>query len=316
MGYKPKAEASGNSNNFTPKVAPNGKPYLFPTPNAGNQAARISLIVDLGTQEREDFEDPKTKEVKPQKPVQQVVVFADLVDEIVDYGGDIGEQQYRLMLNKSFKGDIQGIAFTAVPPRDEKGNMIEGKEWTFHPQNLLTKLAKATENEQILGSSRDDNMDISQLLGAAFYADVEVKETEGKKKDADGKTKTYKNVNFKQAGKVPQVKGKPVDVDELRVEPLIINHDNVTEETLLVLRREIINMMKLAPEYSGSTLEKLLTARGDAAPEPKEKTEEAEPEQETPAAKPKADKKATGKNKPAPVQTPADEESEDPDIPF
>ena len=71
------------------------------------QAARISLIVDIGTQERPDFEEKDKQgnviEVKPQKPAQQVVVFADLVDQVVDYGGDIGEKQYRLMLNKELQ---------------------------------------------------------------------------------------------------------------------------------------------------------------------------------------------------------------------
>ena len=303
MAYKPKAEA--NKTERAPTVAPNGVAYKFPVPNAGNQAARISLIVDLGTQDREDFEDPKTKELKPQKPVQQVVVFADLVDEIVDYGGDIGEKQYRLMLNKSFKGDIQGIAFTAVPPRDADGNLIEGKIWSFHAQNLLTKLAKATGNDHILGVTEDDNMDISALLGAAFYADVEVKETEGKKKDAEGKAVTYTNVNFKGAGKVPVVKGKPVDVDELQVTPMIINHENVTEETLVILRGKILQLMKQAPEYSGSRLEELLKAKGEGDV-PAKTGNPIEPKNK-PEAEPKAEKKPAGKKNTTPAaQTPAD----------
>lgn len=315
MAYKPKAEAGSNVDR-EPKVAPNGVAYKFPVPNAGNQAARISLIVDIGTQEREDFEDKETGEVKPQKPVQQLVVFADLVDEIVDYGGDIGEKQYRLMLNKSFKGDIQGVAFTAVPPRDVKGNMIEGRIWTFHPQNLLTKLAKATGNEHILGVNNDDNMDITALLGAAMYADVEVSETESKKKDADGKSKTYTNVNFKQANKVPVNKGKPLEVEELEVEPLIINHDNVTEETLVFLRKDIIKLMKLAPEYAGSNLEKLLTAKGEGEVpakegKPLEAKNKTEPVAEEEAPAKTTAKKAPAKKKEAPVQTPADEEDGD-----
>lgn len=310
-GYKPNAEASSNNTTRTPTVAPNGVAYKFPVPNSGNQAARISLIVDLGTQDREDFEDKNTGETKPQKPVQQVVVFADLVDEIVDYGGDIGEKQYRLMLNKNFKGDIQGVAFTAVPPRDADGNMIEGKIWTFHPQNLLTKLAKASGNDHILGVNEDDNMDISALLGAAIYADVEVKETEAKKKDADGKAKIYHNVNFKGASKVPMNKGKPLEVEELSVEPLIINHNNVTEETLILIRGKILAMMKLAPEYSGSKLEELLKSKGEGdVPAKTGKAIEAPAEQE----EPKAEKKAAGKKNTKPAeQTPADE---DPDIPF
>lgn len=265
MSYKP----TNTSNNDKPKssgVAPNGVAYKYPVPEAGNQSARISLIVDIGTQEREDFEDPNTGEIKPQKPVQQVVVFADLVDQVVDYGGDIGEKQYRLMLNKNFKGDIQGINFTAVPPRDADGNLIEGKIWTFHPANLLTKLAKATGNEHILGVDQDNNMDIAALLGAAFYADVEVKENDSGKKNDAGEPIIYRNVNFKGASKLPLVKGKPVEVEDLQVKPVIINHNNVTEETLVLIRGKVLEMMKKAKEYEGSNLQKLVVGKVEEKP--------------------------------------------------
>lgn len=273
--YKP----AGQNQSSTPKsngIAPNGVAYKYPVPEGGSQAARISLIVDIGTQEREDFEDTKTGEVKPQKPVQQVVVFADLVDQVVDYGGDIGEKQYRLMLNKNFKGDIAGVNFTAVPPRDADGNMIDGKNWTFHPANLLTKLAKATGNEQILGVDIENNMDISALLGAGFYADVEVKTTDSGKKKEDGTPIIYNNVNFKGAAKLPMVKGKQLEIDELQVTPMILNHNNVTEETLVYIRGKVLSMMKLAPEYQGSKLQKLLESdqavSAPAQEKPKAKT--------------------------------------------
>lgn len=276
MSYKPQTAQTATKSVNT-GIAPNGKPYLYPKPEAGNQAARISLIVDIGTQEREDFEDKATGEVKPQKPVQQVVVFADLVDQVVDYGGDIGEKQYRLMLNKSFSGVIQGINFTAVPPRDADGNMIKDKVWTFHPANALTKLAKATGNDQILGVDTENNMDISQLLGAAFYADVDVKETDSGKKKEDGTPIIYTNVNFKGASKLPQVKGKPVEVDALQVEPMILNHFNITEETLPLIRGKVLEMMKKAAEYQGSPLQKLVGGNeqgvGKIQAEPEQKEE-------------------------------------------
>ena len=57
--------------------------------------------------------------------------------------------------------------------RDGEGKIIEtNKPWTFHPANMLTKLAKATGNEHILGVDEASNMDIGVLLGAGFYADV------------------------------------------------------------------------------------------------------------------------------------------------
>jgi len=300
MSYIPKSQGSAKQAGSYSNVAPNGVAYKFPIPEAGNQSARISLIVDVGTQKREDFVDEATKVVTPQKPCQQVVIFADLVDQVVDYGGDIGEKQYRLMLNKNFRGDIQGVNFTAVPPRDAEGKLIEGKVWTFHPQNLLTKIAKATGNDHILGTDANNNMNIAELLGAAFYADVEVTSTKDKngKKDDKGNVIVYNNVNFKGASKLPMVKGKPVEVEELTTKPLIINHNNVTKETLVFLRGKVIAMMKAAPEYEGSVLQKLLES-----PEASKPVEEDEPQ--APAAKPAKAAKA----KAAPAEDQGDDDS-------
>lgn len=264
MSYKPQAQSNTSGERKPSGIAPNGVAYKYPVPEGGSQAARISLIVDIGTQKRPDFEEKDKQgnviEVKPQKPAQQVVVFADLVDQVVDYGGDIGEKQYRLMLNKNFKGDIDGINFTAVPYRDGEGKIIEtNKPWTFHPANMLTKLAKATGNEHILGVDEASNMDIGVLLGAGFYADVEVKSNDSGKKKDDGTPIIYTNVNFKGASKLPMVKGKQLEIDELQAEPLILNHDNVTEETLVLIRGKVLEMMKQAKEYEGSNLQKLLS---------------------------------------------------------
>jgi hypothetical protein len=309
MSYTPKAQGNTKSDSGYSKTAPNGEAYKFPVPDAGNQSARISLIVDIGTQEREDFVDPTTKVVTPQKPCQQVVVFADLVDQVVDYGGDIGEKQYRLMLNKNFRGDIQGINFTAVPPRDAEGKLIEGKNWTFHPQNLLTKIAKASGNEHILGTDPNNNMNINELLGAAFYADVEVTSTPDKngKKDSSGNVIVYNNVNFKGASKLPMVKGKPVEVEELSATPLILNHNNVTKETVIFLRGKVISIMKAAPEYEGSVLQSLLESADTPKPEKAEK----------PATE-KADKPAPKKAEPKKAEPKVEEPIEDYDesIPF
>jgi hypothetical protein len=271
MSYKPQAQSNTSGERKPSGIAPNGVAYKYPVPEGGSQAARISLIVDIGTQERPDFEEKDKQgnviEVKPQKPAQQVVVFADLVDQVVDYGGDIGEKQYRLMLNKNFKGDIEGINFTAVPYRDGEGKMIEtNKPWTFHPANMLTKLAKATGNEHILGTDEATNMDIGFLLGAGFYADVEVKTNDSGKKKDDGTPIIYTNVNFKGASKLPMVKGKQLEIDELQAEPLILNHDNVTEETLVLIRGKVLEMMKQAKEYEGSNLQKLLSKGKVEAP--------------------------------------------------
>lgn len=263
MSYKPQQNQNTERKANT-GVAPNGVAYKYPVPEGGNQAARISLIVDVGTQPR-FYEDKATGEITEKKPAKQLVVFADLVDQVVDYGGDIGEKQYRLMLNNNFKGNIKGVDFIGMPPRDADGNQIQGKLWTFHPTSLLTKLAKATGCDNILGVSQEDNMDISQLLGKAFYADVSVNSVDSGKKRDDGTPIIYNNVNFKGASKLPMVKGKPLEVEELQVKPVILNHNNVTEETVVLLRGKVLQMMKQAPEYAGSKLEQLLNSSNSSS---------------------------------------------------
>ena len=133
--FKPK-----NAN--APSTGGDGLPRNFPTPKAGSRRARVSLIVDLGTQEREPFNAGKPDE-KPQKPCQQVAVFADLVADTVDYGGDIGKAHYRLMLNGSFGGVLKGINFDV-----EKA--LEGEDL----DNLLLKIKDACEGRV---SRRDDD---------------------------------------------------------------------------------------------------------------------------------------------------------------
>lgn len=273
MSYIPKSQVNKKEGTFT-GIAPNGLPYLYPVPDAGNQSARVSLIVDVGTQERDAFEDKETGQTKEQKPVQQVVVFVDLVDQIVNYGGDIGEKQYRLLLNGVYDRKITGINFTAVPPRDADGNMVQGKLWTFHTNSLLTRLAKATGNDHILGQSPADNMDISALLGCGLYVDVQVKSTPDKngKKDKDGNVIVYHNVKCAGVSKLPLVKGKPVEVEELQCTPMILNHDNITEETLPFIRGNVLEMMRKAPEWEGSNLQKLVGDKKET-PQPVESEE-------------------------------------------
>lgn len=308
MAFKPKDSGNrGNGGNFEDT-------RNLPVPRAGSRKARVSLIVDLGVQEREDFEDPNTGEVKPQKPCQQIAAFADLVADRVDYGGNIGKQQYRLMLNKSFMGEIQGVNFQCVPPTDAKGKRIDGKPWGFHPANLLTKLAKAVGREDI---AVDDpkgkhSLDISQLLNLPFMAQVEVKETESKdKKDDEGNPIVYKNVNFKGATSVPEDDdGNPIEVAELDAEPLCITFDDAKPEHIKFIRAGLLKKIKLAKNYAGSQMEKAIQAfeaedGGDEQGEQEDKPAEKE--------KPKATaKKPAATKKPAPA--PAEEE--DSDLPF
>jgi hypothetical protein len=279
-----------------------------PIPKSGARKARISLIVDLGVQQRDDFEEIKdgVTVTRPQKPCQQVAVYADLVNDVVDYGGVIGKQQYRLCLNKQFAGVMEGVNFAASPPKDAKGNLVPGKPWALHPQNLLTKLAKATGHLEIIPDEGQYGMDISRLLDEPFIADVEVAEKDSGKKDAKGEPIIYRNVNFKGASKVGTKESDDLDDDgnaieipdtvaALRNPALCITFDNATEEAVKVLRAGVIKMIKQAENYAGSNMQKAIEAYEAARGVPSTAASEAED----------ADNPATGAEAPAPKAKPA-----------
>ena len=304
MAFKPK-NANGPSNGGFEDTR------NYPVPRAGQRKARVSLIIDLGEQNREDYEDPKTKELKPQKPCQQLAVFCDLTHDTVDYGGKIGKQHYRMMVNKSFQGAVVGINFQAVPPKDANGNLIAGKKWGFHPANALTKLAKAIGKDEII-----ESMDVEQLLDVPFMCQVEVKITDDKngKKDADGKLIQYKNVNFKGAAPVVEDDdGVAQEVNELAQPARCIQFDNATVEDIQFIRANLIKQIKLANDYAGSQMQAAIEefeAKQKSAGA--DDSDEAEQEDETPAAKPVAKKTAAAKK---PVKPPVDDASDD-DVPF
>lgn len=261
-GFKPQNTGSNSTRNFD-----NTK---YPTPQAGTVDARIALIVDLGTQAREDFEDTTTGALKPQKPCQQVAIFADLVDDIVDYGAVIGEQPYRLCLNKTFGGKLEGVNFTPVPSKDGNGKIIQGKIWTFTGTSLLSKLAKATGHEEILGGNEKDNMDISLLLGEPLMINVEVKETDSGKTNDKGEPIIYTNVSAKGYTPIPIKKGKKLEVEELRCTPKCVTFDNATVEDVKILRPMVITKIKAALNFEGSQMEKAIKeyelSKGESAP--------------------------------------------------
>lgn len=276
MAFKPKTQPSEGKN--FPVVQRN-----YPVPEDGARPARVSLIVDMGIQEREDFEDKKTGEVRPQKPCQQIAVFVDLVEDRVDYGGDIGEQLYRLPVNSIFKGEFKGINFLAVPQKDGDGNILKDEDgkWlppTLHPASPVTKIAKAVGKPDVIHS-----MDIEQLLGQAFMATVEVKKTVSKDKvdEETGQPITYTNVNFK--GAAPVYKG--FKISDLDAEPLLISFENATPETVKFIRANLRKQIKLAKDYPGSQMQKAIEAYEASLAADRESDEEGE---KKPATKPKA----------------------------
>lgn len=281
MSFKPKNSNTPRSNNSGENTG------LFPVPKGGSRKARVSLIVDLGEQNRPDFEDEKTGETKPQKPCQQVAIFADLVNDTVDYGGTIGKQHYRLLLNKQFAGEITGINFMFVPPKDAKGKIIDGKPWTLHPANLMTKLAKAVNKPDIIESG-----DIEQLLDCPFMAQVEVKEKDSGKQNDKGEPIIYRNVNYKGCSEVPlDDDDEPMQVAELNTEAKCITFQNAKVEDIKFIRKKLIDMIKLANDYAGSNMEKAIQAfeaqQNSDAPE---EAEEEKPKPTKPAAKKPAKK--------------------------
>lgn len=306
MAFKPKAQPKQGGGTFE-------NTSNYPTPRPGLRKARVSLIVELGEQEREEYEDPKTKEMRYPEPAQQVAVFVDLVNDVVDYGGSIGMQQYRLPINNTFKSEFKGINFITVPQKDADGNILKDKDgkwlpYILHPASPLTKIAKASGNEAVIKSH-----DIEQLLNAALMVDVEVKITEDKngKTDADGNIIKYKNVNFKGVAKVPEDDdGNPGEVKPLTATPRCITFENAKKEDIQFIRKNLRAMIKLAKDYAGSNMQKAIEAFEAEQPA---QEEAAAP---TPAATPAL---ATRRRTPAPPPKPETGtgfDDMDSDVPF
>lgn len=227
--------------------------FNAPVPRGGSRKARVSLIVDLGIQARDDFEDPITKELKPQKPCQQVVMFADLTSDVVDYGA-IGKAPYRLMLNGVFDRKIKGINFTATAPKDAKGNIMQGKPWGFHPASLLTKVAKAVKKPEVITS-----MDITQLLDIPLMVTVDVSEKASGKMNAKGEEIIYKNVNYKGCSEVPlDDNDEPIVVAPLQCKPMCITFDDVQPNQIKFIRKNVLELIKQATNFEGSQMQKAI----------------------------------------------------------
>jgi hypothetical protein len=327
MAFKPKNSGKEPSGDFEPRN--------LPTPKDGNRPARLSLIIDLGTQDREDFEETDGTK-KPQKPCQQIVVFADLVKDVVDYGGKIGKQQYRMLLNKSFQGVPVGINFTTTPPKDAKGNLIQGKPWGLHPANLLTKVAKAVGKEEIIYDDRKNpnSLDIEQLLNEPFMINVEVKKTPAldkqtgeAKKDKEGKPIVYTNVNFKGATPLPMVavldaEGEDTGEEKLMKVPALtqparcVTFESATVDDIQYIRPSIIKIIKQANDYAGSQMQAAIEAFEAKAAGNDDNDDEGE-EAAAPAPAPAP---ATTKRKPAAAPKPQPKavvgDDMDDDIPF
>lgn len=176
------------------------------------------------------------------KPRQEIAVFADLVDNIVNYGGEIGDKPYRALLNKTWKGEVRGLGLSVVPPQGKGG------VWTFAPNSMLTELAKVTKQKQITdGSDKAALNNIGLILGKSLMVDM-VKNVDGEK--------VY--VNVQGIGTVPNALEKTIDYS--LVNPVGVSFDTVTVEILkeAQLRGNIIKKIKSADNYVGSKMEKAI----------------------------------------------------------
>ncbi len=181
-------------------------------------------------------------QVRQPKDRQEIAVFADLVGNVVDYGGEIGKKPYRVLLNKTWKGDIRGLGLAVVPPQSNSG------VWTFAPNSMLTELAKVTRQNTITdGTVKNDLNNIGLILGKSLMVDVV------KVEDGD---KVY--VNVKGISSVPSQLAKLIDYD--LVNPVGISFEDVTVESLKAagIRGSIIKKIKQANNYQGSKMQKAI----------------------------------------------------------
>lgn len=183
-------------------------------------------------------------QVRQPKDRQEIAVFADLVGNVINYGGEIGEKPYRALLNKTWKGEIRGLGLAVVPPQKQGG------VWTFAPNSMLTELAKVTRQNTITdGTVKNDLNNIGLILGKSLMVDVV------KTEDGD---KIY--VNVKGISSVPSQLAKLIDYN--LVTPVGISFTDATVELLVAagIRGSIIKKIKQANNYQGSNMQKAIEA--------------------------------------------------------
>jgi hypothetical protein len=313
MAFKPKSETDRPQREYEPRN--------IPVPRGGLRKGRISLIVDLGVQENEEYVDPKTQETRQPKPCQQVAVFIDLTHDVVDYGGQIGTAPYRISVNHNFAGEWTGINFKPGPQRDPQGNILKDAngKWlpkVIPPTNMIAKLCKAVGRSDIAVEGNKHSFDLEQLLNQPLTVTVEVKETPDKngKKDKEGNTIVYKNVNFKSVTPVPEDDdGNPQNVNPLAMPARVISFDSATKEDIKFIRSGLIKKIKLAQDYAGSAMQRAIEAF--ESEQNQDEGDEDEAPAPTPAPAPKPAAKAPKKNAPAPKSDTGFDDMDD-DVPF
>jgi len=224
----------------------------WPRPEAGVTLAAVSMIVDMGIQNRPDFVDQTGKKV-PRKPVQQLAVLVDLLTQTHDWGGDIGIKQIRLPLYNTFEGQVLGHDFVVY--KQEDGVV------TFNPKSKMAKLTSACgATKELIANGHD----VEALLGKALMVEVTEREYNG-------------NFYHKIKGVMPVMKGLPIP--KLEAAPIIVAFETCTEEQAKLIRSDVRKQIMKANNYQGSTIQKVFVKMGfdengiDATPAKKQEAE-------------------------------------------
>lgn len=237
---------------------------------------------------------------------QEVAIMADCTEMFIDYGEEIGEKPYRVMLNKSWMGDVQGFQLKKVPPTKK------GDPWTVKGNTKLAEIFTATGHKDLMDVDLED-ADISVILGEAMNLSIE----------KSGDNDQY--VNIGKCVQLKKKKGQLEEVEDLIDEPLLILFDNATADLLeqAHVRGDIIKKIKSAVDYEGSAMQEAVEeyerrnkakfkAKAEEADDGEEGDDDEEEEQPQRKVKPAA-KATKGKAKTKPKKEPEPEDDEDQD---
>lgn len=209
------------------------------------------------------------------KDAQEVAYIVDLVDHYVEYG-DLGEKQFRVMLNnRDFTtGKLKGFALSVVKPKGKDG------DWTYSALSMHSKLASATYTDLVA----EDN-DVSALLDKPLGIQV--------KKNKKGYPKFTPTA-------IP--KKYLDDVPELDCEPLCITFDEATLEEIEMLKpnKMLVEKIQAATDYKGSAMEEALEEYLKSFKSKKKDKDEGEEEEE--GESPKGRRNRKSKKEEAPVE--------------
>lgn len=230
--------------------------YPF-TGSAEDEAAAIAEKPDTYFKDGVDAVSKKKVRLKcwPVKPVQCVAVAVDFPRIMLDkgqfFGDDSGEQKpLRMWLGDTFW--MEGIGSVVARPTPLKVTNLEKDRnkkarWSLSQLHLFYKMAVASE--MIEPGDVFDPARIDELIGKAFQFQVQIYMREGK----DGKE--YMTEKIKFVGGL----GDGQTVPENPNEPFMVMFNRInSEEALKNLRVHVINTIKRAENYNGSSIQKQL----------------------------------------------------------